>query len=145
MNYLSFFLLFAISFTQYTYIQNLSCIKLTCLCVDVQIAPLIKIACPNENANKCYKDAQCKPLRGKCQFIYTRSIRNCLNRSGICVKTGCNGTICSSSKVRVTTCLWKPWYICYKDHKCIIKKNGVCGWNKTRRLKSCLKKYEIKN
>jgi hypothetical protein len=141
----SLLMILVVFFSHYVYIHTLSCIKLTCMCVDIQVAPLIKIACPNENANKCYKEAKCKPIKGKCQFIYTRKIRNCLNKSGVCVKTGCLGTICSNTKVVVTKCLWKPWYICYKDHSCIIKKSGDCGWDKTKRLKSCLKKYNISN
>jgi len=54
-----------------------------------------------------------------------------------CIKTGCSGEICADD-TRMSTCIYRPEYECYKKAACERQANGNCGFTKTPALTSCL-------
>ena len=54
-----------------------------------------------------------------------------------CIRTGCNGNICSDRPV-MTPCDWKCEYGCYKNADCV-NINGKCQFIKTGKFNDCLK------
>lgn len=57
-----------------------------------------------------------------------------------CVATGCNGEICADAAdpPRVSLCLYKDEYACYKTAACAVQADGACGWTQTAQLKMCV-------
>lgn len=56
---------------------------------------------------------------------------------GVCMKTGCSGTVCSDEDV-VTTCEWREEYACYQSAVCERQPSGECGWTPSAELQACL-------
>ncbi len=54
-----------------------------------------------------------------------------------CLITGCSKQICADEEV-VTTCDFKPQYVCYTKATCGRQVDGRCGWTQTTDLKTCL-------
>lgn len=54
-----------------------------------------------------------------------------------CRPTGCSGQICADQDM-VSTCEYRPEYVCYKNARCERQSNGQCGWTQTAELSSCL-------
>jgi hypothetical protein len=57
--------------------------------------------------------------------------------SGECVVSGCSSEICSDEEV-MSTCQFKPEYVCFAKARCERLAGGQCGWNKTPEYKACL-------
>lgn len=58
-----------------------------------------------------------------------------------CAIAGCSQTLCVSveeSSDIVTTCEYRPEYVCYKDAVCEPQADGRCGWTETKELNACL-------
>lgn len=62
------------------------------------------------------------------------------NISQSCIVTGCNGEICQgkNEQPKMSTCVYKPEYECYKTAVCAPQSGGQCGWTQTEELKDCL-------
>ena len=59
----------------------------------------------------------------------------------VCKATGCSGTICSDREV-YSTCEWRDEYTCYNDYGvCERQSSGECGWKESKKLNSCLTRY----
>lgn len=56
---------------------------------------------------------------------------------GGCVISGCSSEICGEEE-RMSICIFRPEYACYKDAKCGRQENGQCGWTVTKELNNCL-------
>jgi len=54
-----------------------------------------------------------------------------------CKPSGCSAQVCADEEV-ITTCEFKPEYLCYKTAKCERQADGKCGWTKTPELGACL-------
>lgn len=54
-----------------------------------------------------------------------------------CVVTGCSGEVCAEEEV-ITTCEYRPQYVCYKTAICERQASGECGWTETPELTACL-------
>ncbi|PYS69431.1 MAG: hypothetical protein DMF69_17025 [Acidobacteria bacterium] len=54
-----------------------------------------------------------------------------------CIKTGCSGEICADD-TRMSTCIYRSEYECYKKASCERQSNGNCGFTRTPELTSCL-------
>ncbi|HDQ16838.1 MAG TPA: hypothetical protein ENN31_01810 [Candidatus Vogelbacteria bacterium] len=57
-----------------------------------------------------------------------------------CLITGCSGEICADEEM-MSACLWKSEYICYRDAICARNQEGVCAWQETPELLSCLASF----
>ena len=63
--------------------------------------------------------------------------------SGICraAKTckisGCSGEICADTS-RVSACVYRPEYACYRAAKCERQADGKCGFTQTKELQACV-------
>lgn len=64
-------------------------------------------------------------------------IRSRASTNETCIKTGCSGTLCSDTE-RISTCEYKPEYICFSQTTCGRLENGECGWLDLEKLNSCL-------
>ena len=60
-----------------------------------------------------------------------------VNNQTKCSITGCSGQICAGEEV-ITTCEYRPEYICYQKSVCEVQSNGECGWTQTPELATCL-------
>ena len=58
-------------------------------------------------------------------------------QAAACKPSGCSGQICSDKDV-VTTCEFRPEYMCYRNAECKRQSNGQCGWTQTAALTACL-------
>jgi len=55
-----------------------------------------------------------------------------------CFTTGCSSELCAEAPT-VTACIWKEEYACYQQYGvCARGPSGVCGWQKTSALTTCL-------
>jgi eight-cysteine-cluster-containing protein len=62
-------------------------------------------------------------------------------KSGDTMLAGCSGQICADAEEAVgiiTTCEYRPEYVCYKSATCERQADGRCGWTQTPELKACL-------
>lgn len=63
-----------------------------------------------------------------------------------CVISGCSGELCTlpdkNGDPLPGICIWREEFACYqqKGAVCKLQKDGKCGWNQTRSLKTCLQK-----
>ncbi|MDO8521450.1 MAG: hypothetical protein Q7S52_05010 [bacterium] len=57
---------------------------------------------------------------------------------GECVIGGCSGEICSDKPDMASICIYREEYACYRTATCERQLDGMCGWNKTKELESCL-------
>jgi len=55
-----------------------------------------------------------------------------------CVPAGCSRQECSDNPALLTTCIWKPEYVCYRDATCERQDDGACGWTETPALDACI-------
>lgn len=58
-----------------------------------------------------------------------------------CVISGCSGEICADEE-RISTCIYKPEFACYKQATCELQADNRCGWTQTPELKACLTKNQ---
>jgi hypothetical protein len=56
-----------------------------------------------------------------------------------CIKTGCSGEVCAEEQ-KITKCLYRAEYACYKSARCERQANGDCGFTQTTELASCLRR-----
>jgi hypothetical protein len=56
-----------------------------------------------------------------------------------CMKTGCSGEICADEE-KMSTCVYRSEYACYKKARCERQQNGNCGFTQTAELQSCLRR-----
>jgi len=54
-----------------------------------------------------------------------------------CIITGCSSHICADEDV-ITTCEFRPEYVCYQNALCKRDLNNQCGWEETKELSLCL-------
>jgi hypothetical protein len=59
-------------------------------------------------------------------------------QSGSCVISGCADELCGDEP-RVSPCIWREQYACYRDATCGRQGDGTCGWTATDELTSCLR------
>jgi hypothetical protein len=60
-------------------------------------------------------------------------------QAGACIKTGCSGIVCAEPGQEVmTTCEYRPEYVCYQQATCERQPGGACGWTQTAELTACL-------
>ncbi|MFH1867242.1 MAG: Gmad2 immunoglobulin-like domain-containing protein [Patescibacteria group bacterium] len=57
-----------------------------------------------------------------------------------CIITGCSNQVCAEEEV-ITTCEFKPEYVCYSKAICERQGNGECGWIETDDLAVCLEEF----
>ncbi len=57
-----------------------------------------------------------------------------------CKVRGCSRQLCTGADGGdvVTTCEWKPEYVCYRTATCERQEDGACGWTPTAELQECL-------
>lgn len=71
------------------------------------------------------------------------------NDNTICVKSGCNGEICTDNAIVgnafMSVCIWRPEYSCYKSAICAKDENGECNWKATQQLTNCLDAHQSTN
>ncbi len=58
-----------------------------------------------------------------------------------CIITGCSKQLCAEDEV-VTTCEFKPEYVCYTKAVCERQADGKCSWTKTIDLEVCLNEFK---
>ncbi|MFA4936917.1 MAG: Gmad2 immunoglobulin-like domain-containing protein [Patescibacteria group bacterium] len=58
-----------------------------------------------------------------------------------CIITGCSKQICADEEV-ITTCDFKPEYVCYTRAVCERQEDNQCGWTKTPDLETCLDEFK---
>lgn len=58
-----------------------------------------------------------------------------------CRITGCSGQVCSDEDV-ITTCEWRPEYVCYETAICEPAPDGECGWRMDAQLQDCLERTQ---
>jgi len=54
-----------------------------------------------------------------------------------CRATGCSGQVCADRDV-ITTCEFRPEFVCYRTARCERQADGQCGWTMTPELQACL-------
>lgn len=59
---------------------------------------------------------------------------------GKCHVGGCSGELCSDEAGRVSPCIARPEFACYRGPRavCQPQQNGDCGWSPTPELLECL-------
>jgi hypothetical protein len=57
---------------------------------------------------------------------------------GKCFVGGCSGQVCSDEPGAVSTCEYKPEYLCYKQAVCERQPSGHCGWTETAAFNTCI-------
>lgn len=56
-----------------------------------------------------------------------------------CAPTGCSGQICAELGSEImTTCEFRPEYVCYRAAVCERQADGECGFTDTPELRACL-------
>lgn len=58
-----------------------------------------------------------------------------------CRVSGCSGQVCADDDV-VTTCEFRPEYVCYRDAQCARQPDASCNWTMTDELARCLASFE---
>ena len=58
--------------------------------------------------------------------------------NGGCYVGGCSGQLCTENRDMVSTCEFRPEYVCYRTAKCERQASGQCGWTETPELRMCL-------
>ena len=56
-----------------------------------------------------------------------------------CVASGCSGEVCAD-EARVSPCIFRPEFACYKKTTCERQADGACGWTMTPTVQACLAK-----
>lgn len=54
-----------------------------------------------------------------------------------CVASGCSGEVCAD-EARMSPCIFRPEFACYKKTKCERQADGQCGWTMTPAVQACL-------
>jgi hypothetical protein len=123
------------------------CVSVGCVCVGSDIAPLIKVYCPNQAINKCYSQAKCEMQQNcSCGYTPSKSLTMCLHLAqnpiifNPCHITGCNNMICSDEPMALTdvACMIDERATCFKNAECVVQENGKCNWTMTRDLMKCV-------
>jgi hypothetical protein len=60
-----------------------------------------------------------------------------------CHLGGCGNQLCSDQEGVVSTCIWYPTLVCYRDAICARQPNGACGWTPTPELNACLATHSL--
>lgn len=56
-----------------------------------------------------------------------------------CARSGCSGIACVEPDEQImTTCEFRPEYVCYDNATCERQTDGKCGWTQTTELTACL-------
>ena len=59
-----------------------------------------------------------------------------------CHLGGCGNDLCSDQEGVVSTCIFYPALVCYRDATCARQPNGACGWTPTPELRACLASHD---
>ena len=102
----------------------------------------------------CYRGGTCEAqASGQCGWTPTAELCDCVAEQGgslegcepsppgDCYVGGCSGQLCSDDPSVISTCEWRPWYVCFRGAHCAAQSTGQCGWTPDAELCACVSEH----